>query len=159
MKTKKLINDPADVVDEMIEGMLAAHPRHLRRAEGHRRALVAVEGPRTGKVGLVVGGGSGHEPTFAGLVGRGLADAVAIGNVFASPPPDPILACASAARGLDLQSCLAAGVLAAEHGAEATKGMVAGKGRAARLGERALGHMDPGAASAVVILKALATSL
>jgi len=107
----------------------------------------------------VVGGGSGHEPTFAGLVGRGLADAVAIGNVFASPPPDPILACASAARGLDLQSCLAAGVLAAEHGAEATKGMVAGKSRAARLGERALGHMDPGAASAVVILKALATSL
>jgi len=99
MKTKKLINDPADVVDEMIEGMLAAHPRHLRRAEGHRRALVAVEGPRTGKVGLVVGGGSGHEPTFAGLVGRGLADAVAIGNVFASPPPDPILACARAANG------------------------------------------------------------
>ncbi len=86
MKTKKLINDPAAVVDEMIEGMLAAHPRHLRRAEGHRRALVAVDGPRTGKVGLVVGGGSGHEPTFAGLVGRGLADAVAVGNVFASPP-------------------------------------------------------------------------
>jgi len=65
----------------------------------------------------------------------------------------------AAARGLDLQSCLAAGVLAAEHGAEATKGMVAGKGRAARLGERALGHMDPGAASAVVILEALAASL
>ncbi len=99
MKTKKLINDPASIVDEMVEGMLAAHPRHLRRAEGHRRSLVAVEGPRPGKVGLVVGGGSGHEPTFAGLVGRGLADAVAVGNVFASPPPDPILACAKAVDG------------------------------------------------------------
>ncbi len=99
MKTKKLINDPEAVVDEMVEGMLAAHPRHLRRAEGHRRALVAVDGPRPGKVGIVVGGGSGHEPTFAGLVGRGLADAVAIGNVFASPPPDPILAATRAADG------------------------------------------------------------
>ena len=99
MKTKKFINDAAEAVDEMIEGMLAAHPRHLRRAAGHRRALVAVDGPRSGKVGLVVGGGSGHEPTFAGLVGRGLADAVAVGNIFASPPPDPILACAKAADG------------------------------------------------------------
>lgn len=99
MKTKKLINDPDAVVDEMIEGMLAAHPRHLKLAPGHRRALMAVDGPRPGKVGLVVGGGSGHEPTFAGLVGRGLADAVAIGNVFASPPPDPIVACARAADG------------------------------------------------------------
>lgn len=99
MKTKKLINDPDAVVDEMIEGMLAAHPRHLRLAPGHRRALMAVDGPRPGKVGVVVGGGSGHEPTFAGLVGRGLADAVAVGNVFASPPPDPILACAKAVDG------------------------------------------------------------
>ena len=99
MTTKKLINDPDAVVDEMVEGMLAAHPRHLRRAEGHRRALVAADGPRPGKVGIVVGGGSGHEPTFAGLVGRGLADAVAVGNVFASPPPDPILAATRAADG------------------------------------------------------------
>ena len=99
MTTKKLMNDPSAVVDEMIEGMLAAHPRHLKRAGGHRRALVAVDGPRNGKVGIVVGGGSGHEPTFAGLVGCGLADAVAVGNVFASPPPDPIIACAKAADG------------------------------------------------------------
>ena len=99
MKTKKLINDPDAVVDEMVDGMLAAHPRHLRRAEGHRRAIVAVDGPKPGKVGIVVGGGSGHEPTFAGFVGRGLADAVAIGNVFASPPPAPILACAQAVDG------------------------------------------------------------
>ena len=88
MKTKKLINDPADVVDEMIEGMLAAHPRHLRRAEGHRRALVAVEGPRTGKVGLVVGGGSGHEPTFAGLVGAG--SPTPLRSATSLPRPRPI---------------------------------------------------------------------
>ena len=57
------------------------------------------DGPRPGKVGLVIGGGSGHEPTFLGFVGKGLADAAAIGNVFASPPPDPILECAKAASG------------------------------------------------------------
>ena len=99
MKTKKLINDPADIIEEMIEGMLAAHPGHLRLAQGAPRAIVARDGPRPGKVGLVIGGGSGHEPTFAGFVGRGLADAAAIGNVFASPPPDPILECARAADG------------------------------------------------------------
>ena len=76
----------------MLEGVLAAHPRHLRRAEGSARAILARDGPRPGKVGLVIGGGSGH-------MGRGLADAAAIGNVFASPPPDPILACTRAASG------------------------------------------------------------
>ena len=101
MPTKKLLNDPDDVIEEMLDGVLAAHPRHLVRA-GHPRALGAPRGergPRDGKVGLVIGGGSGHEPTFLGFVGRGLADAVAVGNVFASPPPDPILACARHASG------------------------------------------------------------
>src|SRR5690606_32693885 len=51
------------------------------------------------KVGLVIGGGSGHEPSFLGFVGRGLADAAAVGNVFASPPPDPIIECAKAVDG------------------------------------------------------------
>lgn len=98
MLTKKLINDPGSIIEEMLDGMLAAHPRHLRRGE-HPRAILAVDGPRPGKVGLVIGGGSGHEPTFVGFVGHGLADAAAIGNVFASPPPDPILACAQAVNG------------------------------------------------------------
>lgn len=115
MKTKKLIDDPDAVVDEMIEGMPAAHSR----------ALVAADGPRAGKIGIVVGGGSGHEPTFAGLVGRGLA------------------ACLDAAAA----------------GAEVTKIMVATKGRASRLGDRVHGHVDSGAASAAVILRALAASL
>ncbi|MER8384534.1 dihydroxyacetone kinase subunit DhaK [Mesorhizobium sp. M0166] len=99
MQTKKIINDGNRSVDEMLEGILAAHPRHLRRADGSPRSIVARDGPRPGKVGLVIGGGSGHEPTFLGFVGKGLADAAAIGNVFASPPPDPILECAKAASG------------------------------------------------------------
>ncbi|SCW61638.1 dihydroxyacetone kinase DhaK subunit [Rhizobium mongolense subsp. loessense] len=99
MKTKKLINSGANVVDEMLQGVLAAHPDHLYAAEGMPRAIIAKNGPRQGKVGLVIGGGSGHEPTFLGFVGKGLADAAAIGNVFASPPPDPIIACAKAVDG------------------------------------------------------------
>ena len=86
-------------VDEMLDGIVAAHPRHLAPAPGSPRAIVARDGPRPGKVGLVIGGGSGHEPTFLGFVGRGLADAAAVGNVFASPPPDPILACTRAVNG------------------------------------------------------------
>ena len=99
MKTKKLINDPNAVIEEMLDGILAAHPDHLMQVPDHPRAVVAKHGPRPGKVGLVIGGGSGHEPTFVGFVGKGLADACAVGNVFASPPPDPILECAKAANG------------------------------------------------------------
>jgi dihydroxyacetone kinase-like protein len=99
VKTKKLINSGADAVDEMLEGILAAHPEHLDAVDDVPRAIIARSGPRKGKVGLVIGGGSGHEPTFLGFVGKGLADAAAVGNVFASPPPDPIIACAKAADG------------------------------------------------------------
>ena len=73
----------------------AALAQRRRQPAGDR----ARQGPRPGKVGLVIGGGSGHEPTFLGFVGKGLADAAAIGNVFASPPPDPILDCAKAVSG------------------------------------------------------------
>ncbi|MBX2825548.1 MAG: dihydroxyacetone kinase subunit DhaK [Gammaproteobacteria bacterium] len=98
-KTKKLINDPNNIIEEMLEGILAAHPDHLYQHTDSSRAIVAKQGPREGKVGLMIGGGSGHEPTFVGFVGKGLADAAAIGNVFASPPPDPALACAKAIDG------------------------------------------------------------
>ena len=99
MKTKKLINDGAAAVDEMLEGVLAAHPNHLFAVAGSPRSIIAKHGPRPGKVGLVIGGGSGHEPTFLGFVGKGLADAAAVGNVFASPPPDPAIECAKAVNG------------------------------------------------------------
>src|SRR5690606_25018762 len=68
VQTKKIINDGNKAVDEMLEGVLAAHSRHLRRVDGSPRSVVAVDGPRPGKVGIVVGGGSGHEPTFLGFV-------------------------------------------------------------------------------------------
>jgi len=97
--TPKLINAGADAVDEMLEGVLAAHGDKLYRPEGSPRAVVARHGPRAGKVALVIGGGSGHEPTFLGFVGKGLADACAVGNVFASPPPQPAIDAAIAASG------------------------------------------------------------
>ena len=99
MLSKKLINNPANVIEEMLDGMIAAHPKHLRQLQNSPRSIIAADGPRRGKVGFVIGGGSGHEPTFVGFVGKGLADAAVIGNVFASPPPDPIYECAKAVDG------------------------------------------------------------
>ncbi|WP_082675383.1 bifunctional sugar-binding transcriptional regulator/dihydroxyacetone kinase subunit DhaK [Aureimonas ureilytica] len=96
---KKFLNDPDDVVDEMLDGAARAHREHLVPIPGARRAFMAKDGPRDGHVALVVGGGSGHEPCFLGYTGRGMASAVAVGNVFSSPPPDPILRAARAASG------------------------------------------------------------
>ncbi len=93
---KKLINDPFDVVDEALEGFVAAHADLVRLAAPR---VIARKKSAQGKVGLVVGGGSGHEPAFAGYVGEGIADAAACGNVFASPPSDVVLAAIHAANG------------------------------------------------------------
>jgi dihydroxyacetone kinase len=94
---QKLINRPDDFVDEMLEGILAAHSGELRRA-GDPRAIVRADAPIKGKVGIVTGGGSGHLPVFMGYVGPGLADGAAVGNVFASPSSDQMLA---AIKGVD----------------------------------------------------------
>lgn len=99
LRVKKFINRPQDAVNETVAGALLAHDDMLAPIAGAPRALQATGTARAGKVGLVIGGGSGHEPGFFGYVGRGLADAVAIGNVFAAPPPDPILAATLAADG------------------------------------------------------------
>lgn len=88
---QKLINGPDDFVDEMLEGVLAAHPDQLKRA-GDPRAIVRADAPVEGKVAIATGGGSGHLPVFMGYVGKGLADGAAIGNVFASPSSDQMLA-------------------------------------------------------------------
>ena len=96
---RKLINDADNLINHLIEGMVGAHP-HLLKIEGDTgRAIVACNGPREGKVGIVVGGGSGHEPAFAGYVGRGLADAAPLGNIFASPSPSQIMDAGFAADG------------------------------------------------------------
>nr|WP_265108415.1 dihydroxyacetone kinase subunit DhaK [Halosolutus halophilus] len=84
---KKLINEPADVVDEMLEGMVAAHD--LRRVDG-TETVVRSDAPVEGKVGLVTGGGSGHEPTHAGYIGDGMLDGAAAGEVFTSPTADQL---------------------------------------------------------------------
>ena len=80
---KKILNDPANYVDEMLDGLVAAHPDIYARPEP--RVIARAGGATPGKVGIVTGGGSGHLPVFTGYVGKGLLDACAIGDVFASP--------------------------------------------------------------------------
>jgi dihydroxyacetone kinase-like protein len=92
---KKLINDPFDAVDEALDGFVTAHADIVAFAEPR---VVVRRKPGAGKVGLVVGGGSGHEPAFAGYVGAGIADAAACGNIFASPPPNVVLGAIHAAN-------------------------------------------------------------
>lgn len=91
---KKIMNNEADVVEEMLDGMINAYSRYYERI-GDLHALM-YKGRRKDKVVLVVGGGSGHEPLFHGFVGKGLADAAAAGNIFASPNPQLIAETAKA---------------------------------------------------------------
>ncbi|GAA4768623.1 dihydroxyacetone kinase family protein [Microbacterium gilvum] len=90
----RLWNDPADFADEMIDGFVAANGAHVRRVPG---GIVRATGAPDGQVAVVIGGGSGHYPAFAGLVGRGLAHGAALGNLFASPSAQQIHAVARAA--------------------------------------------------------------
>ncbi len=94
---RKIINQPKAFVDEMLEGVLLAHPGSLRSPA--RRVVVRADAPRHGKVGIVTGGGSGHLPLFMGYVGTGLADGVAVGDVFASPSADQVLEASRAVDG------------------------------------------------------------
>ena len=96
---RKIINDPDDFVDEVVDGILAAHPHMLKAVTDDRRALARADAPIAGHVGIVTGGGSGHLPLFLGYVGQGLCTAVAVGNVFSSPSPEQILAATRAAHG------------------------------------------------------------
>jgi len=82
---KKVLNDPYAYVDEMLAGLVAAHPEHYRLHGDSGRVIARATAARAGKVGIVSGGGSGHLPVFTGYVGPGLLDACAIGDVFASP--------------------------------------------------------------------------
>ena len=85
-KPKKVLNDPRNVVPEMMEGLVLAYGGKVRQMEGVN-ALIKTEIP-DGKVGLLIGGGSGHEPMFHGFIGEGMADGAACGNIFAAPTPD-----------------------------------------------------------------------
>lgn len=82
---KKILNKPEDYVDEMLAGLTAAHPEYYKLHGDSGKVVVRAEPGQGGKVGIVTGGGSGHLPVFTGYVGKGLLDACAIGDVFASP--------------------------------------------------------------------------
>ncbi|MCX2712443.1 dihydroxyacetone kinase subunit DhaK [Mycolicibacterium sp. J2] len=86
---KKLINDPADVIAEALRGIALAHPE--LRVDHANRIIYRADAPVAGKVGLLSGGGSGHEPLHGGFVGRGMLDAACAGEVFTSPVPDQML--------------------------------------------------------------------
>jgi dihydroxyacetone kinase-like protein len=87
---KKLINAPEDVVTEALQGIEAAHPD--LRVDRANKIVYRGDSPTAGKVGLVSGGGSGHEPLHGGFVGLGMLDAACAGEVFTSPVPDQMLA-------------------------------------------------------------------
>lgn len=88
---KKLINDPLNFVDEMMVGILKAHPDSFKAVDGDLRAIVRKNSPIQGKVGIATGGGSGHLPVFMGYIGEGLIDGASIGNVFSSPSAGQML--------------------------------------------------------------------
>jgi len=96
---KKIINEPDAFVDEIIEGLLIAHPAWIKSATADNRALVRKDAPKAGRVGIVTGGGSGHLPGFLGYVGEGLCSGVAVGNVFSSPSAEQILEATKAVNG------------------------------------------------------------
>jgi dihydroxyacetone kinase-like protein len=95
---KKLLNDPRRAVDEAVAGVAAAHPG-LLTVHTEPIFITRADAPRQGKVALVSGGGSGHEPLHGGFVGFGMLDAAVPGPVFTSPTPDPILAATRAVNG------------------------------------------------------------
>ncbi len=101
MTMKRLINDPYDVVEEMLEGYVKAHSQYVKMCdleEAQGRVVVANDAGTQDKVGIVIGGGSGHEPLFIGYTGKGFADATVVGNINTSPSPDP---CYAAAKAVD----------------------------------------------------------
>ncbi|GLW13194.1 dihydroxyacetone kinase subunit DhaK [Microtetraspora sp. NBRC 13810] len=93
---KKLINDAGTVVSDALAGVAAAHPG--LRVDVENRVVYRASGPRRGKVGLVSGGGSGHEPLHGGFVGHGMLDAACPGEIFTSPVPDQVI---EATKGVD----------------------------------------------------------
>lgn len=94
---KKMVNQPDQIVDEMLRGMVAAHPDYLKRVDGFD-AVTRVSSPSK-KVALVSGGGSGHEPAHGGFVGTGMLDGAIAGAVFTSPTPDQVFEAIKAVDG------------------------------------------------------------
>ena len=102
----RVINNPDLVVEDMLTGWLIAHSGTVRVSAENGRVLQRLQAPERGKVGIVTGGGSGHEPAFAGYVGDGMVDAVAIGEIFSSPTAKSFLDAMRAADGGAGVACL-----------------------------------------------------
>lgn len=96
---KKIINQPSEFVTDTISGILRAHPDQLKAVSDDLKAIVRADTPVSGKVAIATGGGSGHLPLFLGYVGKGMADGVAVGNVFSSPTPAQMLAVTNSING------------------------------------------------------------
>ena len=97
-RVKKLFNNVSDIVPESLAGLGAAHP-DLVKIDLANKLVLRAGGPRPGKVALISGGGSGHEPLHGGFVGLGMLDAAAAGDVFTSPVPDQMEAATRAVDG------------------------------------------------------------
>src|SRR4051812_12674461 len=136
---RKFLNEPAKVVKESLAGLAAAHP-DLVLYDAAAQIIVRKGAPRKGKVALISGGGSGHEPLHGGFVGLGMLDAACPGEVFTSPVPDQMLAATKAVdggaggvhlvknyTGDGMNFKLAAGD-AADEGVEGEAGVVGGDG-------------------------------
>jgi phosphoenolpyruvate---glycerone phosphotransferase subunit DhaK len=95
---QKFINDPSKVVDEMLEAYLKVHSDLVSPTE-NERVIKYKNAPIQGKVGIVTGGGSGHKPAFIGYCGRNMVDAVAVGEIFSSPPAQMFFDAIKAADG------------------------------------------------------------
>ena len=172
---KKFINQVELVEDQMIAGMVKAYPQYVRKLDCGN-VVVRTE-KKEGKVALISGGGSGHEPAHGGYVGTGMLDAqdlLTILDAFVAgvqlrgksvagektmldamiPARDAVKAALDA--GKSAKEALSVGVAAAEQGVEYTKTIIATKGRASYLGERSLGHQDPGATSFTTMLRVVA---
>jgi dihydroxyacetone kinase-like protein len=98
VSVKKFLNKPEDVVKESLAGLGAAHP-DLVSIDLENQLVLRKDAPVSGKVALISGGGSGHEPLHGGFVGRGMLDAACPGEVFTSPVPDQMLAATKAVDG------------------------------------------------------------
>jgi phosphoenolpyruvate---glycerone phosphotransferase subunit DhaK len=95
---QRFINNPDEVVEDTIRGFIKAHADIVRLADGNPRVVAARKAPIAGKVGVITGGGSGHEPAFIGYVGDAMLDAVAVGELFSSPTAKSFLDAARAAN-------------------------------------------------------------
>src|SRR5687767_5163772 len=91
-------NDPAEFKDDVLRGFAAAYSHYVQRVEG-ASGFVRAGGPLEGKVSLVIGGGSGHYPSYSGVLGTGFADGAVLGDMFASPSADQVYRVSRAAHG------------------------------------------------------------